>query len=99
MKISHQLAPSEISSGSLFLSRTDRMEKYFREFKDGFDIESKWGNLYSRTVGTQYIWMGYEYMRNFNPFDILEFEETKKGVVKLTKRIQGMSRSLPEHVS
>lgn len=94
MKISHQLTPSEISSGSLFLSQQDRMDKFFRQFENGFDIESKWENLYSRNVGTQYIWMGYGFMRNFNPFDILEFEKIKKDVVKLTKRVQGMSNSL-----
>lgn len=86
-KISHRLAPSEISSGSIFLSECDRVKQYFSQFKDeGFDVISQWGTLYSRTVGTQYIWMRYQYMRNFNPFDILEFIN-KKNIVKITKRL------------
>ena len=60
IKISHRIIHSEISGGSIFLSKTDHVEEFFRQFENGFDLKSKWGDLYARTVCKFYIWMGFD---------------------------------------
>ena len=83
-KIHHKLAPSEITGGSLFLTEGDGMKDFFSQFSDSFDLVTKWETLYSRTVGKQYIWMGFTIMKHFNPFDIISIFE-KDGLVYIEK--------------
>jgi hypothetical protein len=75
--ILHRLTPSEISAGSLFLGKGDGMLKFFSQFTGPFPIVTKWQVLHERRVGKEYIWMGYEIMRNFNPYDTIKI--SKKG--------------------
>ena len=76
----HKITPSEIAHGNLFLSERDGMKKFFKQFDIPITIEASWETLYNRNVGKQYIWMGYEFMRNFRPYDQLKISNEKNTV-------------------
>jgi hypothetical protein len=81
------MTPSEITSGSLFLSRGDGMKSFFREIDNTFTIIAKWETLYERRAGSQYIWLGYQFMRHFNPYDVVKISK-KDTVVYLEKYVK-----------
>jgi hypothetical protein len=50
----------------------DGMENFFRQIEHTFTIITKWETLYERRTGSQYIWLGFQFMRHFNPYDVIK---------------------------
>ena len=79
-QIKHRLTHSEISNGNIFFTKGDGVLDFFRQFSEPFTIVTKWEKLYARRAGKQAVWMGYEIMRKFNPYDVIKISKKGKTV-------------------